>query len=754
MRAWDDLSFDDFERVVGDLLGAVDGVRYERFGPGADAGIDLRRIEAAGRHVVQVKHYRTSTFSHLKGACGKEKTKLEALPAKPASYRLVTSMSLTAANKDKLVDALEPFVVSPECILGIDEVDDLLTRHPEVERRHPKLWVGSAATLQTLLSSATYSRSRRLVEDVERKRPLWVSSDAFSHALDTLMANRVCVIAGPPGIGKTTLAHMLVGAAIRDNYEPIEISADVEEAWTTYNPETAQIFLYDDFLGTALLELGKNEDRRLVAFFGRVAGDNNKLLVLTTREHIIRRAAEASWALRDAGVVRDRVVLNLDAYTPVDRGRILHNHVWASGLPDEIFRELATGRGYRRIVDHRNFTPRLIEFITGTHGHLALRWDDGESWLDAAVRALDDPKEIWRHAYFNQLGDMERSVLRVLATLPTEVRLEDLKLACDAHDTVCLRTPEPSRFEGALAVLDDSFVVNRLRLEESMVRMANPGLLDFMLRLIAADSRTAELLIKGAVFFEQLITFWRIAGEAEGLRAAIFTDELLSLLDRLSDTATCVWITVSMHGGPERLERWGMNAEARLANTYELAAIPGAPKALIGWCHDRFEVLRARWQSNDGNPHGGIALARQLKSIADSPKDWDRAIGALLRDVPVQSADWRLCLELRDEVPGAYDEDEWEALRGEFAGWADHALMSCQDHPFWEEEFEGIQEIANGLNLDLPTELLETGACEAARREKIRAEAEPDQLAVLVKTQRGQVVEANRELDALFAVTD
>lgn len=754
MRAWDDLSFDDFERVVGDLLSAVDGVHYERFGPGADAGVDLRRMEAAGRHVVQVKHYRSSTFSQLKSACGKEKKKLEALPEKPVSYRLVTSMSLTVGKKDKLVAALAPFVWSPACILGIEEVDDLLDRHPEVERRHPKLWVGSAGTLQTLLSAATYSRSRRLAEDIERKRPLWVSSDAFSHALDTLLSNRICVIAGPPGIGKTTLAHMLVGAAIRDNYEPVEISADVEEAWATYNTKTPQVFLYDDFLGTALLELGKNEDRRLVSFFARIAADSNKLLVLTTREHIVRRATEASWALRDAGVVRERVVLNLEVYTPIDRGRILHNHVWASELTDDVFRELAADRGYRRIVDHPNFTPRLIEFITGTHGHLALRWEDGESWLDAAVRALDSPEEIWRHAYVNQLGDVERSVLHVLATLPAEVHLEDLKLACDAHDEVLQHTPEPSRFERALAVLDNSFVENRLRLEQPMVRMANPGILDFVQRLIAADLRTAQMLIEGTVFFEQLTTFWRLAADVPGLRAAIFTDDLVALLDRLSDAPTCVWITVATQPGQDRLERWRVNAEARLANTYELAATPGAPQALITWCHNRFGELRERWQRGHGDPHGGLALARQLLSIVDSPVGWERDIAGLLRNAPVQTADWRLCLELRDEVPGAYDEDEWEQLRGEFSGWADEALTTCDDHPFWEEEFEGIQEIADELEIDLPAELLEAGEREVARREEFRADVEPDRLGLLVRAHTAQGAEATRELDALFAVTD
>jgi hypothetical protein len=47
-----------------------------------------------------------------------------------------------------------------------------------------------------------------------------------------------------PGIGKTTLARILMADAVVDGYEPIEVSHDIEEGWKMLDDSTKQIFLW------------------------------------------------------------------------------------------------------------------------------------------------------------------------------------------------------------------------------------------------------------------------------------------------------------------------------------------------------------------------------------------------------------------------------------------------------------------------------------------------------------------------------
>ena len=79
----------------------------------------------------------------------------------------------------------------------------------------------------------------------------------------------IALLLAIPGIGKTTLAEILVINYLDMGYDLINISEDISEAYESYNPQVKQIFYYDDFLGQTSLEdkLGKNEDQRLIFFW-------------------------------------------------------------------------------------------------------------------------------------------------------------------------------------------------------------------------------------------------------------------------------------------------------------------------------------------------------------------------------------------------------------------------------------------------------------------------------------------------------
>lgn len=204
------LSSQDFEDLVRDLLQAEWKVALEAFKSGRDQGIDLRYSPAdGGKTIIQCKHYVRSGFNKLlSDLVTGERPKIERLC--PARYVVATSVALSPANKDEIVGALRPFVINVADVIGAGDLEGLLSKHSEVERANFKLWLTSTSVIERVLHNAEACHTEFEIERIRRKLPLFVQSDAFPRALELLDRSRVAVISGAPGIGKTTLAEMLL----------------------------------------------------------------------------------------------------------------------------------------------------------------------------------------------------------------------------------------------------------------------------------------------------------------------------------------------------------------------------------------------------------------------------------------------------------------------------------------------------------------------------------------------------------------
>lgn len=141
----------DFEELARALAGRVLGVRFEAFPAGPDDGIDGRHTTADGDIVLQAKHYGRSSFSALKSTMKRERASIDVL--KPNRYVLVTSTPLTPANKRALQEIIGPSLLSPGDIFGPDDLNSLLRAHPDIEKAHSKLWMGSTAVMESVLAS-------------------------------------------------------------------------------------------------------------------------------------------------------------------------------------------------------------------------------------------------------------------------------------------------------------------------------------------------------------------------------------------------------------------------------------------------------------------------------------------------------------------------------------------------------------------------------------------------------------------------
>jgi hypothetical protein len=178
------LSPHDFELLCRDLLQERLGVRLESFTTGRDSGIDLRYRTKTGNLIVQCKHYAESGFEALcRVLANKERQKLEAF--NPTRYLLGTSVGLTPRRKEELLGILAPYRLAPEDILGKDDVNNLLTKYEDIERKHFKLWLTSAAVLERVLHAGIFSDSESHLERIRLRVTSTISSPDLNHNLAT-----------------------------------------------------------------------------------------------------------------------------------------------------------------------------------------------------------------------------------------------------------------------------------------------------------------------------------------------------------------------------------------------------------------------------------------------------------------------------------------------------------------------------------------------------------------------------------------
>jgi hypothetical protein len=175
-----------------------------------DDGLGLRYTHGAGDTIVQVKHYLRTGLKGLLRDLKAEAIKVRRF--QPRRYVLVTSVPLSPADKDEIVTVIGADVLRATDVLGAEDLNNLLGQHPTIEGRHIKLWLASRAILDRVIHNAAVTRSEFKAKQFYEQAKRFVASDAYPAALKMLDEERVVIIAGPPGVGKTTLADLLLYA--------------------------------------------------------------------------------------------------------------------------------------------------------------------------------------------------------------------------------------------------------------------------------------------------------------------------------------------------------------------------------------------------------------------------------------------------------------------------------------------------------------------------------------------------------------
>jgi len=532
------LNSSDLEGLVCDLLNADQpsnsNIKFKTFKDGKDKGIDLLYSSPSNKfdHVGQVKHFYRSGYDAMISLLKKDEC-LKVTKLDPNKYIFATSVDLSVGNTEEIQSVFKPYIKSLNDIYGKKDLNRLLEKYDHILTDHYKLWFCDTSVLQKIINSDLEYRSSLMNdEEFRRKLRLYVKTPLFFEARTLLKQRKYLIITGDPGVGKTTLAEMLAYEYIKDDYKLSYIIDDIKEVERILLPDDSkQLIYYDDFLGSNEVEINKakGSEAILSKILRRIKQNKNKLLIFTTRSHLLIGAIVESERLQQLNLKENVSKLELTEYGKEIKKTLLLNHIEESSLSDEFKNYLKSSEFVNFIVGHKNYTPRIIEYITDKKivGNQSI-----EEFKIFLKNNIETTSKIWEHAYNFQIGDSDRILLNTLLTFGESADLEELRIAFEKRIDYEIKNNNKQRIQNlfnlTLKRLNEGFIL--FKDKTNKIQFINPSFTDFLMDYLKSDPIEINAMINNITNTTQLTTrFFNLSTSAnyimpEELKIKILTE--------------------------------------------------------------------------------------------------------------------------------------------------------------------------------------------------------------------------------------
>ena len=298
-------------------------------------------------------------------------------------------------------------------------------------------------------------------------------------------------------------------------------------------------------------------------------------------------------------------------------------------------------------------------------------------------------------------------------------------------------------------MLDDSFI--RIYHDEDQVFIAayDPSVADFLTAYIRSSLPDARLLVRGAVFFEQLQSLARVL-PARNLNAEAAA-EYVAAVQRCLDAPSCSWYEVYFGRDAteptttrrhtrfeERVEFVGKVRNWRGA--YRTDAVRTHMRTVYSESKDR---VRQAWSEGRGNPEEALALLRAMRQRKEGIQAYATAAKALVTEHLHYPYAFSHLLALRDLAPTIFGEQEWAELRRRYVHVANDELGNWRDMRSVDDIYE-LERWAERMESSSTPQRSARPARRSRRRSRMPKTKPPRQIALVSRTRPTQTAARRR----------
>ena len=514
--------------------------RLFTFSRGVDSGVDICDAEKKPTVIIQAKHYAGSTYSQLKSSLKKEVSKIQR--HYPQKYYVCTSQSLTRKNKQEIVEMFDEFMPNISHVIDRNDINSFLEdeQNKDIVVKNYKLWLCASDVLSLVNNQNVFIDCAELMLDIEEQIKLFVQTQAYQDAIKKLRQDNIIIIIGAPGVGKSTVSKMLLLYYADKDYKVRYVTNNnISEIKRSLSlaPNKKEIVLLDDFLGQHYLSLKDSQPNELKTLISFVARSRKKKLILNTRITILNEATQTYLTFKEIMVryEQSKYLLDLDKMSSLEKAKILYNHLYFNGLPQDYLSRVKRNKGYFRIVNHANYNPRVIEYVTQKHNYGAVPSAD---FLQYIIGKLDNPEDVWKDEFRNRLDMSDRVLMNTLYSL-SDTTVDNVVLERAFNERIIREAKgdtSVNQYKESVIRLTDSLIKNVDDRGAVKIAAINPSVNDYLFSEITSNPNEQIAIIENAVFYEQVFRVLKSDTAKSHYKKKLCSSDFLKM-DTLKNTA-------------------------------------------------------------------------------------------------------------------------------------------------------------------------------------------------------------------------